>query len=237
MAKPGHHPAKLSVETIPGRWCLNSMTISRRSLVLGGVTVLAILAYVFWPGRRWNFQNLPPTATGPWVAFGDSLTFGTGAGNGGYPALLAARLGVPVQNLGLPGETTADGLKRLAEVEALQPRVVLLCFGGNDVLQGQPRDRMFANLSTMIDRLHAQGSFVVLIGIRGATLLRDANADGFAELAEQKQVMHIPNLLDGIIGSPSLMSDYVHPNDAGYEKIAVRLEKELKPLLPKLGGP
>jgi lysophospholipase L1-like esterase len=89
----------------------------------------------------------------------------------------------------------------------------------------------------MIDRLHAQGSFVVLIGIRGATLLRDANADGFAELAEQKQVMHIPNLLDGIIGSPSLMSDYVHPNDAGYEKIAVRLEKELKPLLPKLGGP
>jgi acyl-CoA thioesterase-1 len=227
---------ELLAETNSGRWCLNNMTISRRSLVIGAVAVLAVLAYAFWPGRRWDFQNLPPTATGPWVAFGDSLTYGTGAGNGGYPALLSARLGVPVQNFGVPGETTADGLKRLADVEALQPRVVLICFGGNDVLQSLPRDRMFANLATMIDRLHAQGSFVVLIGIRGATLLRDVNSSGFAELAEQKQVMHIPNLLDGVLGTPSLMSDYVHPNDAGYEKIAARLEKELKPLLEKLGA-
>ena len=212
------------------------MTISRRTLGLGSLVALAVLTYAFWPGRRWDFQNFPPTAAGPWVAFGDSLTLGTGAGNGGYPALLGLRLGVNIQNLGAPGETTADGLKRLAEVEALQPRVVLLCFGGNDVLRGQSRDQMFANLGTMIDRLHAQGSFVVLIGIRGATLLRDTNADGFAELAEQKQVMHIPNLLDGLIGSPSLMTDYVHPNDAGYEKIAARLEKELRPLLKKLSG-
>lgn len=212
------------------------MTISRRTLVLGSLGALAVLIYACWPGRRWDFQNLPPTATGPWVAFGDSLTLGTGAGNGGYPALLGPRLGVTLQNLGVAGETTSDGLRRLAEVEALQPRVVLLCFGGNDVLRGQSREQMFANLSVMIDRLHAQGSFVVLIGIRGTTVLRDVNAKGFAELAEQKQVMHIPNLLDGLIGTPSLMSDYVHPNDAGYEKIAARLEKELKPLFAKLGG-
>jgi lysophospholipase L1-like esterase len=43
-------------------------------------------------------------------------------------------------------------------------------------------------------------------------------------------VKHVPNIL----GQPSLMSDYVHPNDAGYAKIVERLEKELKPLLPKL---
>ena len=142
---------------------------------------------------------------------------------------------IRVQNLGVAGETTADGLRRVAEVEALQPRVVLLCFGGNDVLRGQSREQMFANLGVMIDRLHAQGSFVVLIGIRGTTVWRDVNAKGFAQLAEQKQVMHIPNLLDGLIGTPSLMSDYVHPNDAGYEQIAARLEKELKPLLENLG--
>jgi acyl-CoA thioesterase I len=141
-----------------------------------------------------------------------------------------------LQNLGVAGETTADGLRRLAEVEALQPRVVLLCFGGNDVLRGQSREQMFANLGAMIDRLQAAGSFVVLIGIRGASVLGDANAKGFAELAEQKQVMHIPNLLDGIIGTPSLMSDYVHPNDAGYERIAARLEEELKPLVEKLNA-
>lgn len=221
---------------MPRRWCLKCMTISRRNLVLLAAIALAALVYFFWPARRWDWRNYPPTAPGPWVAFGDSLTLGTGAENGGYPALLGPRLGVSVQNLGVAGETTADGLSRIAEIESLQPRVVLLCFGGNDVLRGQSRDQMFANLGTMIDRLHAQGSFVVLIGIRGATVLRDGNAKGFAELAEQKQVMHIPNLLDGIIGTPSLMSDYVHPNDAGYEKITARLENELRPLLAKLAG-
>jgi acyl-CoA thioesterase I len=212
------------------------MTISRRTLVFGSLIALALLTYAFWPARRWDWRNFPPTAAGPWVAFGDSLTQGTGAGNGGYPALLGPRLGVTLQNLGVAGETTADGLRRVAEVEALQPRVVLLCFGGNDVLCGQSREQMFANLGAMIDRLHAQGSFVVLIGIRGAGALRDANAAGFRQLAEEKQVMHIPNLLDGLLGTPSLMSDYVHPNDAGYEKIAARLELQLRPLLGRLAG-
>lgn len=212
------------------------MTISRRTLILGSLVALSVLLYAFWPARRWEWRNFPPAATGPWVAFGDSLTLGTGAENGGYPALLGPRLGVTLQNLGAAGETTTDGLRRVAEIETLQPRVVLLCFGGNDVLRGQSREQMFANLGAMIDRLHAQGSFVVLIGIRGASALRDGNAASFRKLAEEKQVMHIPNLLDGLLSTPSLMSDYVHPNDAGYEKIAARLEAELRPLLKKLAG-
>ena len=211
------------------------MTISRRNLLLFSLLALAILIYLLWPGAHWRFHNLPPTATGPWVAFGDSLTAGYGAGDGGgYPAQLSKRLGFPIENLGEPGETSADGLKRIADVEALNPRVVLLCFGGNDVLRSLPRSQMYANISAMIDRLHARGSFVVLIGIRGPSVIGDANAKGFKELAEQKEVKHVPNILDGILSQPSLMSDYVHPNDAGYAKIAERLEKELKPLLPKL---
>ncbi len=213
------------------------MTLSRRKLFLFLGLIGAVLLYWFWPGRSWNYANLPPTATGPWVAFGDSLTEGYGSTSvgGNYPAQLSARLGVPIQNLGVSGDTTADALKRLDEVDALSPRVVLFCFGGNDVLQGLPRDRMFANLGVMIDRFLARGSFVVLIGVRGATVLGDANAEGFKELAEQKKVKHVPNILDGILTHPDLMTDYVHPNDAGYAKIAERLEKELRPLLGKIG--
>src|SRR5436190_11645255 len=210
------------------------MAISRRNLILLSLLALAILIYFIWPGARWRFQNFPPPAHGPWVAFGDSLTAGYGAGEGGgYPAQLSKRLGVPIQNLGEAGETSADGLKRIAAVEALNPRVVLLCFGGNDVLQGLSRDQMFANIGAMIDRLQARGSFVVLIGIRG-NLLQDKNAKRFKELAREKEVKYVPNILEDILSKPSLMSDYVHPNDAGYAKIAERLEKELKPLLPKL---
>jgi lysophospholipase L1-like esterase len=211
------------------------MTISQRQLLLFSLLPLGILLWIFWPSGSWRWQNFPPTATGPWVAFGDSLTAGYGASEGGgYPAQLSQRLGMPIQNLGAPGETSADGLKRLADVEALNPRVVLLCFGGNDVLQNVPRERMFANIAAMIDRLHARGSFVVLIGIRGTSVIGDANAKGFKQLAKEKEVKHVANLLDGLISQPSLMSDYVHPNDAGYAKIAGRLEKELRPLLPKL---
>ena len=211
------------------------MTISRRNLLLFSLLALAVLLSWFWPGAHWRFHNLPPTATGPWVAFGDSLTAGYGANEGdGYPTQLSKRLGLPIQNLGVAGDTSADGLKRISDVEALNPRVVLFCFGGNDMLQSLPRDQMLANIGAMIDRLHARGTFVVLIGIRGTSLLGDANAKVFKKFAEEKEVKHVPNILDGILGQPSLMSDYVHPNDAGYEKIAERLAKELKPLLPKL---
>lgn len=209
------------------------MRLSRGKLLLL-LIVLAIAGYWLWPDR-WAYENLPPRANGPWVAFGDSLTEGYGANSGqDYPSRLSKLLGVPIRNLGVAGENSADGLKRITDVEALEPRVVLLCFGGNDVLQNVPRPQMFANISAMIDRVHARGSFVVLIGIRGPSLVGDANAKGFKELAKGKKVMHVPNILDGILTHPSLMSDYVHPNDAGYAKIAERLEAALRPLLPKL---
>lgn len=210
------------------------MILSRRQLLIAGGLVVTLGLYKWWPAPRWDLRNLPPPAAGPWVAFGDSLTSGYGAGNGGYPSLLSARLGVEIRNLGVAGETSADGLNRLAEVEALEPRVTLICFGGNDVLQSRPREQMFANLGSIIDRLHARGSFVVLIGIRGAGLIGDANAEGFRTLARDKGVLHIPDILDGVWGRPSLMSDQVHPNDAGYEKIADRLAGELRPVLAKL---
>jgi acyl-CoA thioesterase I len=213
------------------------VTVSRRTLVVAALLAGALLLYWLWPAKSWELRNLPPTAKGPWVAFGDSLTEGFGAGLGGdYPAQLSKALGVPIENLGKSGETSTDGLNRLAEVEALIPRVVLLCFGGNDVLRGHSRERMLANLGTMIDRLQARGSFVVLIGIRSANLLGDENAGGFAALAEEKGTLHVPDILDGIITQPRLMTDYVHPNDAGYAKIAERIAEELRPLLPQLAG-
>jgi len=213
------------------------MTISRRNLFLLVAVFAALLAWWLWPEGRWKYRNFPPTAAGPWVAFGDSLTEGYGASRGAdYPAQLSRLLGVPIQNLGVSGQTSGDGLKRITDIEALEPSVVLLCFGGNDVLQGLPRDQMLANLGAMIDRLHARGSFVVLVGIRGAGVMGDGNAKAFKQLAREKEVFHVPNILDGILAQPSLMSDYVHPNEAGYAKIAARLAEELKPLLPRLAG-
>ncbi|MDB6031135.1 MAG: putative lipase, GDSL-type [Verrucomicrobiales bacterium] len=199
-------------------------------------TALALLcAYSVY---RWvaaeHYQNYPPLAQGPWVAFGDSLTEGFGASEGkDYPNVLSQTLGFPIQNFGHAGETSKEGLNRVEEIAALHPRVVLLCFGGNDALNGLPSTQLFGNIEAMIDRLHREGSFVVLIGIRSASL-RDRFEKPFKELARRKEVVYVADFLKGLAFKPVYMSDAVHPNDDGYKQFVLRLEKELKPFLSEL---
>jgi acyl-CoA thioesterase I len=211
--------------------------MSGKKLLMMLATASAVgLAVVLFRGET-KYTNYPPSATGTWVAFGDSLTEGFGASEGNsYPAVLGRKLGEKIQNLGKSGETTADGLNRLEEVAALKPRVVLLCFGGNDSLNQASRAQTFMNLARMIDRFHREGTFVVLIGIRSASL-KDFNEEHFAKLAREKQVLYVPDMLRGLAFKPVYMSDAIHPNDAGYQKIVERLEKKLRPLLPELRTP
>ena len=181
-----------------------------------------------------HFTNFPPGSGKTWVAFGDSLTAGYGASDGNdYPTLLGKRLGIPILNFGSPGATSHDGLSKIDEVVKIDPRVVLLCFGGNDTLNGVPHAQTFQNLAQMIDQLQNVGAFVVLIGIRTASV-RDKYKSEFKHLAKTKRVLYVPNILEGVLGDPRLMSDYVHPNDQGYARIAERLEEALDPLLPEL---
>src|SRR4029077_19237024 len=78
------------------------------------------------------------------VAFGDSLTAGSGAEPGSrYPDFLQKDLDRAgrhwhVVNAGVSGDTTTDGVNRLGEVLAYKPRIVIVEFGGNDGLRGLP---------------------------------------------------------------------------------------------------
>ena len=209
------------------------MSLKRIILILAAA--IAVAGVFFWfSGATRDYANFPPAATGPWVAFGDSLTEGYGATPGhDYPALLGQRLGIAIQNHGRSGETSSDALKRIDEIAALEPRVVLVCLGGNDSLQGEAAARTFGNLAQIIDRLHARGAFVVLIGIRTASL-RDRNEKQFARLAREKRVLYVPDMLKGLAFRPIYMSDAIHPSDAGYARVAERLEKALTPVLAKI---
>jgi acyl-CoA thioesterase I len=194
----------------------------QRFLVLAAVAVLAA-----------GCARAVPRAArdGPIVAFGDSLVFGTGSSGGGFVKLLEQKLGQPIVNLGVPGNTTADGIARLGEVTERQPSVVLLLLGGNDFLQQQPRDQTFANLATIIERLQADGVAVLLIGVRGG-LVRDDFAEHFEELAERYRLAYVHDVLDDTFGVDGYMADQVHPNDAGYRVIADRMY----PVLSKMVG-
>src|SRR5262249_12093520 len=96
---------------------------------------------------------LPRLAVGDvLLAFGHSLTYGTGASpEEAYPRVLAGLINRPVVAAGVPGETTEDGLARLPGVlDEAKPRILVLCMGGNDMLQKVNATTIESNLRAMV---------------------------------------------------------------------------------------
>ncbi|MBX2866385.1 arylesterase [Candidatus Kaiserbacteria bacterium] len=192
------------------------------------VVAAAILMYLLFSGSE--ITNYPPEGESI-VAFGDSLVSGVGATKGNdFVSLLSQQINEPIINLGVPGETTRDALNRIDDVLALDPKVVILLFGGNDYLRKIPSEETFANLGSAIETMHESGAVVVLLGVRGG-VIRDNFEDEYALLADTYNTAYVSNVLDGLFGNPQLMSDGIHPNDAGYAIIAERVGRVLEPIV------
>jgi len=163
------------------------------------------------------------------VAFGDSLTHGTGAGaDTAYPVVLAALTGRTVINAGVPGDTTADGLARLPDVLAeYKPRLVLLCLGGNDMLRRVPETETENNLRLLIGAIHAAGADVVLIGVPEPRLFGGAPAF-YAKLADALKVPLEQDAFVEVLKDNRLKADPIHANAAGYRVVAERLADFLR---------
>jgi lysophospholipase L1-like esterase len=163
------------------------------------------------------------------LAFGDSLTYGTGAErNEAYPAKLAGLTQHAVVNAGVPGETTAEGLQRLPALLAEHhPRLVLLCLGGNDMLRRIPASETKNNLRLMLQSLRTSSTQVVLIGVPEPKLFGGA-PDFYAQLADEFQLPYEDDILNTVLKDNALKSDPIHPNAAGYEAIAQALAQLLK---------
>src|SRR5512139_3382449 len=163
------------------------------------------------------------------VAFGDSLTHGTGAPpDSAYPAVLASLTGRPVINAGVPGDTTASALQRLPAVLAeYHPRLVLLCLGGNDMLRQQPAAATENNLRLLVQTIRASGAEVVLIGVPEPRLFGGA-PDFYARVARDMKLPLEQDAFNDVLKDARLKSDPIHANAAGYHQIAERLDAFLK---------
>ena len=191
--------------------------------------LLLVLLLLFLPGCSRTPEIAPLAGDAVILAFGDSLTHGTGARNGeSYPARLQALIGRRVINAGIPGEVTTDGLKRLpALLDQYQPDLLLLCHGGNDILRRHSQKQIIANLKTMIEMAQAHRIPVVLIAVPQLGLLLDP-APYYADLAKEYDIPCAEEILSDILSERDLKSDSIHPNASGYEKLAQRLSALLQ---------
>ena len=174
--------------------------------------------------------KLPPLAgDAVLLAFGDSLTYGTGARDEeGYPAQLALLLGRKVVREGIPGEVSAAGLARLpAALDEHRPRLLLLCHGGNDFLRRLPKAQAADNVRSMIRMARDRGIEVLLIGTPEPGLILTP-PDFYGEIAKEFRIPYEGDAIGKVLRDASLKSDQIHPNAQGYRVIAERLAELLR---------
>jgi len=225
------------------------MTIAMAALALGAC------------GKRQDSPPGAPTQTtlpapvpapkGPEIrllALGDSLFAGYGLRpEQAYPIALEAALrgqgiNAHMVNASVSGDTTADGLARLAFTLKSQPQApsaVLVCLGGNDMLRGLSPAQTRANLDAILTQLAAHNSKIVLMGMLAAPNLGPEYAHAFnaiyPALAKRHGAVLVPFFMAPLIANPTLQqADHIHPTVPGITAmVTATLPKLTAALAPK----
>jgi len=177
--------------------------------------------------------------------FGNSITAGFGLDEDeAFPGLIQKRidslgLAYEVINGGLSGETTASGRTRIDWFLEEKPSIFVLELGGNDGLRGIPLHETKANLKAIIEKVASQypDTKIVLAGMELPPNMGDDYTRAFRELyksiaSENKALIFIPFLLDGVGGNPELnLPDGIHPTAEGHQIIAETLWPYLEKIL------
>ena len=206
--------------------------------------LLPAVVLILWPFAVYATSPSASDTRPRIVAFGDSLTAGLGVqANESYPAQLQRRLDdleypYRVINVGVSGDTTAGGMRRVPWILNNKPKLVILELGANDGLRGLDVDQVKHNLQQIIEQLRKAGATVILAGMKlppnyGQDYTTRFEAI-YPALAKEYDLPLIPFFLDGVGGASSLnQADGIHPTTEGYEIIVEQVLKVLEPVLSK----
>jgi lysophospholipase L1-like esterase len=191
------------------------------------IALFLVTAILLACSKTAQLPALPSDAT--ILAFGDSLTAGTGANETeSYPAVLSRLIGRKVVNAGIPGEVSASGAQRLPELlDREHPALLILCHGGNDLIARQSHQLIADNLRAMIRMARERGVSVLLVAVPSPDLSLKPPVL-YGELSKELAIPIEQKTLSRILSKGSLKSDYIHPNAAGYKMLAEALADLLK---------
>ena len=193
-----------------------------------------------WRQRRSAWAKRGQQDQGAVVFLGDSIT------QGWEKTLAATFPGMKIANRGIDGDTSRGVLLRLADdVLALKPRAVVLLIGTNDIEEGATPETVASDIRLILADLkqHNPTMPVVLCQIfpsstsmrRPAETIRAANALVLEAVKGDLQVIPLDTyrlFADAGGDAPKEeFPDLLHPNDAGY----TRLASALRPIFATLG--
>ena len=170
-----------------------------------------------------------------YLALGDSYTIGTGASDDSraWPSIIASRLGAELTNPAVNGYTTLDLIREeLPYLERVEPDLVSILIGVNDLVQGRTPDEFRRSLATIYDEI--AGRLVAAVSIPTWSYVPAAADFGgvhrvekltgiFNEVARKEAEAHSFKWIDlgpastSGMGTPGwIASDHLHPGDAQY---------------------
>ena len=135
-----------------------------------------------------------------------------------------------LEDLAEDGNATmlAEALAADAELTAEhEPDLLILCHGGNDMLRRQNRQQTIANLKAMIEEARSRDIPVVMLAVPQLGLLIDP-APFYGEIAREYNVPIDYDINRDILSYRKLKSDAIHPNAAGYTRLAKSVAELLK---------
>lgn len=176
------------------------------------------------------------------VALGDSLTAGYGLPQGQDFAtklgeeLLKRGLSVRIENAGVNGNTTQDGLNRLEQaIAGEKPRLVIIALGANDMLRRQDPQVAQANLAKILTVLKSRNIPAFLIGIQNPGMgpfFAGPYAKIYKSLKSEFDVPLYPFFLKGVAMDKTLnLADGIHPNEKGVAIMVENIAPEIEDVL------
>jgi acyl-CoA thioesterase-1 len=217
-----------------------------QSFKLAAILWAAITVAALMPGQASAEEpNQKPIKL---VAFGDSLTAGYGLPlSAAFPARLEKALRVKgykvdVLNVGVSGDTVADGLARLdwSIPEGVDAAIVEL--GANDALRGLDPKLARSGLDEIVKRLRQRNISVMLAGMLAPRNYGVDYASEFdriyPDLAKGYDLALYPFFLDGVVSDPAMnQGDGLHPTAAGVDVIVSRILPTVEAFLTKVAAP